>query len=149
MTMPAALQPIPSYAPEHAAVGVDDRELSEIVECFNDAQRQASLPVELVHHLFDAPLADEVVRLNQKAMVYQKSHGWMTPEQAKQRIESWRAHCAAQGSTGGNFDKVVLSLFDKTAAWSSPWEEAGYQVYRFDIQDNPETGDVNEPPRVS
>lgn len=39
--------------------------------------------------------------------------------------------------------KFVLSLFDTSGEWSKPWEEAGYQVYRFDIQDNPELGDVN------
>lgn len=144
MTSPAVLSPALSYAPEHAAVGLDDRELSEIVECFNEAQRQMNLQEERVHHLFDNPQDGEVVRLNEKASVYQKNHGWMTPEEARQRISAWSAHCAAQGVTGGNADKVVLSLFDKSGAWSRPWEEAGYQVYRFDIQENPETGDVNK-----
>lgn len=144
MSLPAVLPPVVSYAPEHAAVGVDDRELSEIVACFNAAQRQMSSEEDRVHHLFDAPLAGEVIRLNDKANVYQKNHGWMTPEQARQRIEAWSEHCAAQGINGGNADKVVLSLFDKSGAWSRPWEEAGYQVYRFDIQENPETGDVNK-----
>lgn len=36
-----------------------------------------------------------------------------------------------------------LSLFDLSGEWARPWEEAGYQVYRFDIQDDPEVGDVN------
>lgn len=143
-SIPAVSQRPLSSAPEHAAVGVDDRELSGIVECFNEAQRSMNLPEEQVHHLFDAPSASEVVRLNDKAMVYQKAHGWMTPEQARQRIDAWSAHCSAQGVTSTNADKVVLSLFDKSGAWSRPWEEAGYQVYRFDIQDNPETGDVNK-----
>lgn len=144
MSSPAILSPALSYAPEHTAVGVDDRELSEIVECFNEAQRQMNLPGERVHHLFDAPQGGEVVRLNEKASVYQKNHGWMTPAEARQRIDGWRDHCAAQGVAGGNADKIVLSLFDKSGAWSRPWEEAGYQVYRFDIQENPETGDVNK-----
>ncbi|WP_225934214.1 DNA cytosine methyltransferase [Pseudomonas azerbaijanoccidentalis] len=144
MSKPAVLPPIVSYAPEHAAVGVDDRELSEIVACFNEAQRQMNSVEERVHHLFDAPRAGEVVRLNDKATVYQKDHGWMTPDEARQRVEAWSDHCAAQGLIGTNADKVVLSLFDKSGAWSRPWEEAGYQVYRFDIQENPETGDVNK-----
>lgn len=142
--MSAALSQVFSYAPEHASIGIDDRELSEIVECFNQAQQQMNSEEERVHHLFDAPTGAEVVRLNEKASVYQKNHGWMTPSEARQRIEGWREHCAAQGLTGANADKVVLSLFDKSGAWSRPWEEAGYQVYRFDIQDNPETGDVNK-----
>ena len=48
-----------------------------------------------------------------------------------------------QGEDRANSDKVVLSLFDLSGEWSQPWEEAGYQVYRFDIQDDPEMGDVN------
>ena len=31
-----------------------------------------------------------------------------------------------------------------TGEWSKPWEDAGYQVYRFDIQTDPEFGDVNK-----
>jgi hypothetical protein len=30
---------------------------------------------------------------------------------------------------------VVLSLFDHSGNWSRPYEEAGYQVRRFDLQD--------------
>lgn len=133
-----------SFAPEHAAVGVSEDELSEIVDQFNQAQGQMITMTERVHHLFDAPKPEEVVRLNDKARVYQRAHGWMTPEQARERIDAWQASCAAQGLTGANHDKVVLSLFDKSGAWSRPWEEAGYQVYRFDIQSDPETGDVNK-----
>lgn len=144
MSKPAVKAQAVSYAPEHAAVGVDDRELSEIVACFNEAQRHMNSAEERVHHLFDAPKPAEVVRLNDKAMVYQKAHGWMTPEQARERIREWGQHCIAQGLTGANESKVVLSLFDKSGAWSGPWEEAGYQVYRFDIQEDPEIGDVNK-----
>lgn len=144
MSNTAALPSTLSYAPEHAAVGANDRALSELVEGFSAALRDMSTQEELTHHLFDAPRAADVVRLNDKAAVYQKNHGWMTPAEARQRIEAWSEHCAAQGMTGANADKVVLSLFDKSGAWSRPWEEAGYQVYRFDIQENPETGDVNK-----
>lgn len=139
-----ALQPqVVSYAPEHAAVGVDDRELDEIVAAFAEAHERMGAAEERTHHLFDSPLASEVVRLNDKASVYHKAHGWMTPAEARERIEAWKRHAAAQGDLRNNSDKVVLSFFDKSGAWSRPWEEAGYQVYRFDIQDNPETGDVN------
>ena len=68
----------------------------------------------------------------------------MTLAGARARIEAWRDHAVAQGLDRRNTDKVVLSFFDTSGSWSRPWEEAGYQVYRFDIQDNPETGDVNE-----
>ncbi|WP_262381973.1 DNA cytosine methyltransferase [Pseudomonas proteolytica] len=139
---PSKVLPL-SRAPEHAAVGVDDRELAEIVGHFHNAQQSMNAEEDRIHHLFDAPKAEDVVRLNDKAMIYQKNHGWMTQEQARASIAEWKGHCAAQRLTHPNADKVVLSLFDKSGAWSCPWEEAGYQVYRFDIQDNCETGDVN------
>jgi site-specific DNA-cytosine methylase len=41
----------------------------------------------------------------------------------------------------------VLSFFDLSGEWSLPWEQAGYQVWRFDIQRDPRAGinpgDVN------
>ncbi|ODP35152.1 hypothetical protein A9762_11595 [Pandoraea sp. ISTKB] len=68
--------------------------------------------------------------------------------EAKTRIAEWKAHAEAQGqgpeTRRVNGDKVVLSLFDLSGEWSKPWEEAGYQVYRFDIQENNETGDVGK-----
>lgn len=136
-----------STAPEHAQVGVDDRELAQIVDEFNQAQSAMLEDGERVSHVFDAPAKGEVVRLNDKAKVYVSGHGWMSPEEAKQRIAEWKAHAAAQGkdqkARNANGQKVVLSLFDKSGAWSQPWEDAGYQVFRFDIQNDPDVGDVN------
>lgn len=135
-----------STAPEHAQVGVDDRELSEIVGEFNDMQQSMIEDGEVMHHLFDAPAKQEVVRLEDKSKVYHKEHGWMTPAEAKIRIQEWKAHASAQADSDAgaeNRRKVVLSLFDKSGAWSQPWEDAGYQVWRFDIQNDPEMGDVN------
>lgn len=34
-----------------------------------------------------------------------------------------------------NKNKVILSLFDHSGIWSQPYKEAGYTVYRADIQD--------------
>jgi N12 class adenine-specific DNA methylase len=136
-----------STAPEHAHVGVDDRELGEIVAEFDAALEDSQDADDQVHHLFDAPAKNEVVRLKDKAMVYQKEHGWMTLDEAKAQIAEWKAHAAAQydnqDSRIANNDKVVLSFFDLTGKWSQPWEDAGYQVYRFDIQDDPDMGDVH------
>jgi len=119
--------------------GVDDKELKKIVSEFDDYQ-QAMLEDDFqVHHLFDQPAKNEIVRLQDKAKVYHKDHGWMTVEQAKAKIAEWKEHAAGQYENGktrsANNQKVVLSLFDLTGSWSKPWEEAGYQVYRFDIQD--------------
>ena len=134
-------------APEHVTAGVDDRELDQIVSEFNNAQAAMVEGDEKVTHIFDAPAKGEIVRLADKAKVYHKDHGWMTVAQAKARVDEWKAHAAAQGTDpktrSANSQKVVLSLFDLTGSWSQPWEDAGYQVYRFDIQDDPEVGDVN------
>ncbi|MEN6540836.1 MAG: LPD38 domain-containing protein [Mizugakiibacter sp.] len=130
-----------STAPEHAAVGVDDRELGQIVKEFNSAQRATVEDGEKITHVFDAPAKGEIVRLNDKVKVYHKEHGWMTVDEARAKIAEWKDHAAKQGAgrnsyENGNSQRVVLSLFDLTGKWSKPWEEAGYQVYRFDIQNN-------------
>jgi len=122
-----------SKAPEHQDVGVDNRELNEIVKEFNDAQESSD---EEFTHVFDDPAKNDIVRLNDKVKVYHKDHGWMTIEEAKKKIDEWEENAVKQGKGSANQNKVVLSLFDLTGKWSLPWEQAGYQVYRFDIQDN-------------
>ena len=121
------------------ALGVDDFELSQIT-----AEFSAISSGELEHHLFDAPRPSEIVRLADKVARHTRSHGWLDQAAAQARIAEWKRHAFAQGEGRANADKVVLSLFDHTGQWSQPWEDAGYQVLRFDIQDNPVTGDVNE-----
>lgn len=135
--------PAVSSAPEHAAVGVDERELNDIVEEFHNAQAEMQGDDEQVTHVFDPPARNEVVRLQDKAKVYHAEHGWMTPAQAKKKIAEWKQHAEAQGDTSANRDKVVLSLFDLSGAWSQPWVDAGYQVFRFDIQADTEVGNVH------
>lgn len=100
-----------------------------------------------VTHVFDAPKTEEMVRLNDKVKVYVAEHGWMPVEQAKAQIEAWKDHAATQylnpAQRRANNEKIVLSLFDLSGAWSQPWADAGYQVYRFDIQADPEIGNIN------
>ena len=133
-------------APEHVQ-GVDDRELGQIVDEFNSAQKSMVEDGYRVTHVFDAPAKREVVRLEDKVKVFNKSHGWMTVEEARAKVAEWKAHAQAQGDDPRvrteNSKKVVLSLFDLSGEWSKPWEEAGYQVFRFDIQADPDMGDVN------
>jgi hypothetical protein len=127
--------------PDLFTPGVEDFELAQITEAFDAAQNRA----EQEHRLFDAPSPHEVVRLADKAQRQTRISGWMGQDAARARIEKWKAKARAQAEISGNpnSDKIVLSLFDHTGNWSRPWEEAGYQVLRFDIQDNPVTGDVN------
>jgi hypothetical protein len=122
--------------------GASDKEVADVAKAFDKAQEAAA--DESVTRVFDAPNKTEVVRLEDKTRVYVKDAGYMTVAQAKKRIAEWKKHAAAQGKTNRNADKIVLSLFDKTGEWSKPWEEAGYQVYRFDIQTDPEFGDVTK-----
>lgn len=134
-------------APEHIQTGVDERELGEIVAEFNGAQAEMMDGDHPVSNIFQPPAKGDIVRLNDKAKVFHKEHGWMTPAEARVKIEQWKEHARAQGqnpdSRSANSQRVVLSLFDLSGEWSRPWEEAGYQVFRFDIQDDPEVGDVN------
>lgn len=62
-------------------------------------------------------------------------------------VQKWIDHAQNQGENAAqrreNSKKVVLSFFDLSGEWSRPWEEAGYEVHRFDIQADPEMGDVN------
>jgi hypothetical protein len=122
--------------------GASDQEVADVAKAFDKAQEAAA--DEGVTRVFDAPEKTDVVRLEEKTRVYVKGSGYMTVAQARERIAEWKKNALDQGKTNRNVDKVVLSLFDTTGEWSKPWEEAGYQVYRFDIQDDPEFGDVNK-----
>lgn len=126
--------------------GATPAETAQIAQEFERVAEAAIDNGVAVHHLFDAPAKDDVVRLQDKVRVYTEKNGWMTVAEAKKQIEQWKEHAAAQGDMAGNpnGDKIVLSLFDKSGQWSQPWEDAGYQVYRFDIQNDPEVGDVNK-----
>jgi N12 class adenine-specific DNA methylase/tRNA1(Val) A37 N6-methylase TrmN6 len=177
-------------APEHVVLGVDDRELGQVVEEFNDAQAEMMQGAHAISNIFQPPTKREVVRLEDKAratgklwdkkevQAYNKNlaarevlekenqpipaelakviadfeavylpHAARLEKEAKAEIGKWKNHAQAQGddpaTRRANGRKIVLSLFDLSGEWSRPWEEAGYQVYRFDIQDDPTVGDVN------
>jgi DNA repair protein RadC/GNAT superfamily N-acetyltransferase len=129
----------------HEDLGASDAEVEAVgKEMAKQQENQDDGDGYQVTHVFDPPAKDEIVRAEKKARVYHDKHGWMTVEEAKAKIDEWKAHAAAQGKTGANSEKVVLSLFDLTGAWSQPWADAGYQVFRFDIQNDPEVGDVEK-----
>lgn len=100
------------------------------------AEIDDSMSSATIHRLFADPLPHEVVRLGDSGRRYITRHGWMTEAAARERIEQWKLHARAQAEGGANGNKVVLSLFDHTGNWSQPWEDAGYQVLRFDIQND-------------
>ena len=120
---------------EERKPGATDDEIKKVGEVFEGAQESQVEDDFEIHHLFDPPAKEDIVRLSEK-------EDFLTPEQAKAKIAEWRKNAEeqdkkgrAKGQMNPNSDKVVLSLFDLTGAWSEPWVEAGYQVYRFDIQD--------------
>jgi hypothetical protein len=123
---------------EGEGVGAADQEVDAVGNAFDLAAFR-----ERVTKIFVPPTKDERVQIEKKAMAYVSGQGYMTIDEAKKRIQEWKINAAKQGEGLANSDKVVLSLFDLTGEWSRPWEEAGYQVYRFDIQNDPEVGDVN------
>lgn len=97
-------------------------------------KKKKPVPKQLAKEIADF----EVLYLPHAAKLY---------EEAQPVIEEWKAHARAQGADpkqrAANSQKIVLSFFDLSGEWSRPWEEAGYEVHRFDIQDDPEVGDVN------
>jgi hypothetical protein len=123
-------------------IGASDKEVADVAKEFQGAVKRQEY--DQVTRVFDAPEKGEIVRTENKTREAIKDDGYMTVKQAKQRIEEWKKNAQSQSGSRANSEKVVLSLFDTTGEWSKPWEEAGYQVYRFDIQDDPEFGDVNK-----
>lgn len=111
-----------------------------------ERDEQANLYSEYpVHHLFDPPSKSDIHRLNQKTAQYRKKEGGLLDvKTARLEIERWKEHAQRQlrENRSENAKKVVLSLFDYTGNWSKPWREAGYNVFQFDIQSDPEVGNV-------
>ena len=135
-------------APEHAAdlgdlAGLSPEQMKAMVERFAGAGRLFA--DSQVTRVFNPPAATDVVRLADKVRQQVAVSGWMTPAQARARVEQWQEQAAEQGKRhwAENGKRVVLSFFDYTGEWSRPWEEAGYEVWRFDIQRDEEVGDVN------
>jgi len=120
---------------EEAPLGVSDEDMAEIADDFAGAMASQEDEDGVVTHVFDPPNKDEIVRLDEKTRVYVAEHGWMTPAEAKKEIQKWKKNVEKQDRMNVNGNKIVLSLFDLSGEWSKPWEEAGYTVFRFDIQD--------------
>lgn len=125
-----------SKAPEHQHIDGKFLTPDDVFVSYEDFYRAQFVDGFQIHHLFDPPATAEIVRLGKK------NAGHHLPvEQAQALIAGWKAHTKAQDKAK-NGRKVVLSFFDYTGEWSKPWEEAGYNVFRFDIQHCAETGDV-------
>lgn len=120
---------------------------NEIIKIFNDARNKTQNSEFSVSNIFDAPNTKDIVRLNQKSKTFVAKNNWLTPYQATDEVGKWKRHALNQfidpTIRQENSQKIVLSLFDLSGTWSQPWVDAGYQVYCFDIQDDPFYGDIN------
>lgn len=119
-------------------------ETEKIADAFMEAKDTINGEDFQVTHIFDPPKKDEVVRLQDKVKTYVAGKGWMSLGEAKVELEKWKANAAKQGKAKVNSGKIVLSLFDLTGEWAKPWAEAGYDVFTFDIQNDPEMEDINK-----
>ena len=141
----------PSNAPEHrnANTGVSASDLKRMVASFNAAKAEydAQGPDQKITSIFDEPKPDEIVRLKKKVSEEVSQSGYLSEDEANQRIQTWRSNAIEQGkdpaTRASNNNKVVLSLFDLSGEWAKPWQEAGYEVHTFDIQHDNYLGDVN------
>lgn len=141
-------------APEHVRTGDGEQQTGVTVDELKQIAKGWRSYVDgggdaEITHIFDSPKKSEVTRLADKVKVHVAGKGWMSLDDARAEIRRWEDNAVQQGKnslSNGNSEKVVLSLFDLSGEWSRPWEQAGYQVYRFDIQDDstyedPETGE--------
>lgn len=70
---------------------------------------------------------------------------FLPQSEANQIVQSWKDEAARQGKrpSSGNYTRTVISLFDASGVMSRPWEEAGYNVIRYDIQNGDDINDFN------
>lgn len=59
---------------------------------------------------------------------------YITQDQADNRIDKWVEEAYRIGREEDHSNEVIISLFDRTGAWSQPYEDAGYTVKRYDIK---------------
>lgn len=141
---------MPSTAPEHRDVdrGISKEKMLEMAGDFRSYMDYAASSENEMTRIFEPPTKGEVVRLQKKAEPIIRTQGFLTPAQAKEKVEGWKENARNQGQNPDmalkNGNKVVLSLFDFTGDWARPWAEAGYEVYTFDVQDDPIYQDVNK-----
>jgi hypothetical protein len=55
-------------------------------------------------------------------------------DEARSQIDQWRRYARALKQSGYSSGKTVISLFDRTSAWSMPWQEAGFDVRTLDLE---------------
>lgn len=59
---------------------------------------------------------------------------FLTQQEAAARVAEWKAEAKRIGREHDNSKKVVISLFDRSGVMSQPYEDAGYTVFRYDLE---------------
>ncbi|MBY6093866.1 PLxRFG domain-containing protein [Ferrimonas balearica] len=55
----------------------------------------------------------------------------ISQQEADDRLLQWQ-DAARRSNKPGNSEKIILSLFDSSGAWSKPWRDAGFNVVQVD-----------------
>ncbi len=94
-----------------------------------------------------APPAEQRVSLPRVTSINDKPEGveFLPQQEADQIVQSWMDEAARQGreAVADNANRTVISLFDASGVMSEPWERAGYNVVRYDIQNGDDINDFN------
>lgn len=108
-------------APEQVTMLTAEQMAELVAEYAAEAAQDPTSP-------FQVP--ESIVRMADRV----KGEPLLTQAEAQERLESWKAIARAQGETGVNAGRIVVSLFEISGELSRPWVEAGYQVHTLDIQ---------------
>lgn len=112
---------------------IDNREI--VNSEFMDGEIFSEI-VDEFEHLFHNPKETGAMR---SVFADVKGQEYLSAEESKAKVQEWIRNARSQYQSSKvrseNSGKVIVSLFDRTGNWSRPYEEAGYTVLRFDIQD--------------
>lgn len=109
---------------EQAIEALKSGEYDDDLDLYHDQQGERA---------FEEP--DQIVKTPSFAKHKATGKEVLSQKNAKKRIGEWKKVVASEGATGKNNGKVVLSLFDSSGVISKPWAEAGYDVYRLDLDE--------------
>ncbi len=60
---------------------------------------------------------------------------YLPKAKADKKVTEWKKQARKDGENRSNYEKTILSLFDRTGQWSKPWRDAGYNVVQIDLAD--------------
>ncbi len=130
--------PLRPSVPQQGVDGLfgDSADQMDLVDAVrsSEAAETASLPEgKWPHETMPAedifPKPDKTVRVANDV-----GKEYISQATADARVADWKEVAKRLGKSEDNSNKVIISLFDYTGAWSQPFRDAGYQVAQYDIQ---------------